>query len=422
MADTENANALRIRMYNVGFGDCFLLFIPTQNGERTMLLDCGKHMSSKTGHAISDAAEDIVRTVGNSGRPRLDVVVATHRHYDHISGFDLKLWDEVEVGEVWMPWTEEVGDPEADRIRHNQNRFAEALKERFASKDTAIGALALNSLSNKGAEKRLRTGFLGQAQRRYLPARDAGMQVLTPDVLPGVWVHVLGPSRDPDVIALMDPPKGKYFPDEPTTQADGAPPPAPHTGATVAETSSVDTSFPHIFAMHYRMDAHAFRSRYAGLADHTDPDVLDEQSKANMLAAASGLEDAINGTSLVFALDFGTDCVLLAGDAEWGTWSKVLDDLTTRQLLGRTRAYKVSHHGSYNGTPKPFVDALLPDDALSLVSLGPMDKWPSIPRQSLLKALERSPRRLMRSDQQAPTAADVSSNGDLWVEVSIPVE
>src|SRR6476659_3463744 len=99
-ADTETANTLRIRMYNVGFGDCFLLFIPTEKGERTMLLDCGKHMSSETGHDIKEVAQDIVQTVASSGAPRLDVLVATHRHYDHISGFALKLWDEVEVGEV----------------------------------------------------------------------------------------------------------------------------------------------------------------------------------------------------------------------------------------------------------------------------------------------------------------------------------
>jgi beta-lactamase superfamily II metal-dependent hydrolase len=92
-----------------------------------MLLDCGKHMSSKTGHTISEAAKDIVQTVANEGRQRLDVVVATHRHYDHIGGFALKLWDEVEVAEVWMPWTDEVGNPAADRIRQNQNRLALAL-------------------------------------------------------------------------------------------------------------------------------------------------------------------------------------------------------------------------------------------------------------------------------------------------------
>ena len=85
-----STDALRIRMYNVGFGDCFLLFVPTVQGARTMLLDCGKHMSSKTGHTISEAAEDIVKTVSTAGTPRIDVVVASHRHYDHISGYDLE--------------------------------------------------------------------------------------------------------------------------------------------------------------------------------------------------------------------------------------------------------------------------------------------------------------------------------------------
>ena len=75
--------------------------------------------------------------------------------------------------------------------------------------------------------------------------------------------------------------------------------------------------------------------------------------------------------------------MLLAGDAEWGTWSAILDDPASREVLSRTRAYKVSHHGSFNGTPSRFVDELLPQDATSLVSLGKMDIWPSIPRVSL---------------------------------------
>ena len=70
-AEAPSMNSLRIRMYNVGFGDCFLLFIPTEDGERTMLLDCGKHMSSKTGHTISEAAKDVVRPSPARARPAL---------------------------------------------------------------------------------------------------------------------------------------------------------------------------------------------------------------------------------------------------------------------------------------------------------------------------------------------------------------
>jgi hypothetical protein len=32
---------ISIRMYNVGFGDCFLVRITTPDGERRVLVDCG---------------------------------------------------------------------------------------------------------------------------------------------------------------------------------------------------------------------------------------------------------------------------------------------------------------------------------------------------------------------------------------------
>ena len=408
-------NSLRIRMYNVGFGDCFLLFIPTDDGERTMLLDCGKHMSSKTGHRISEAAKDVVATVSRAGKPRIDVVVATHRHYDHISGFDLKLWEKVEVGEVWMPWTEEVGNPAADKLRRSQNRLAKALCRRF-DKDDPIGLLAFNSLSlsNDGSMAQLRSGFLGPPRLRYLPEKDGGLQTFTTDALPGISVHALGPSHDPDVIALMDPPAGQFFPDEPDADRD-------ELAAASKPAEAAAVSFRDLFAPAYRLDTAGYTARFPELAEHASTAAIDERSQFDMFGAAASLEDAINGTSLVFALDFGKACVLLAGDAEWGTWSAILDDPASREVLSRTRAYKVSHHGSFNGTPSRFVDELLPQDATSLVSLGKMDIWPSIPRVSLLKALEGAQRRLMRTDKMPAQGNDVTVEGDLWVELSVPV-
>jgi beta-lactamase superfamily II metal-dependent hydrolase len=414
--EAETMSELRIRMYNVGFGDCFLLFIPTDAGERTMLLDCGKHMSSKTGHTVSEAARDIVETVkGADGTPCIDVVVATHRHYDHISGFDLKLWEKVEVGEVWMPWTEEPGNPAADKIRRSQNRLAKALCRRFGA-DSAVGLLAFNSLSNDGAMAQLRS-FPGQRPPRYLPEQAGGVQTFTTDTLPGVRIHALGPSHDPDVIALMDPPAGKYFPDEPDATRDEL----IAMGGAAAAPAAAAVPFRDLFTRDFRWETKDFAKKYPELAKDADTQSLEERAQFDMFAAATSLEDAINGTSLVFALDFGHVCVLLAGDAEWGTWSAILDDPVARAVLSRTCAYKVSHHGSFNGTPSPFVDELLPNDATSMVSLGKMDIWPSIPRKSLLSALEDAQRRLLRSDQLPLPGDDLRHHDDLWVELSVSV-
>jgi len=63
--------------------------------------------------------KDVVQQVINDARSapgepaRIDVVIATHRHRDHISGFADPAWADVEVGEVWMPWTEKPDQPEA---------------------------------------------------------------------------------------------------------------------------------------------------------------------------------------------------------------------------------------------------------------------------------------------------------------------
>src|SRR5215207_3930790 len=100
--------AIQIRMYNVGFGDCFLLRIPTDDGERRMLVDCGYHSQGKGKFSDVDLVTQIKKDLAGKG---LDVVVATHRHQDHISGFgETALWADIPVEEVWLPFT---ADPKA---------------------------------------------------------------------------------------------------------------------------------------------------------------------------------------------------------------------------------------------------------------------------------------------------------------------
>ncbi len=405
------ARALRARMYNVGFGDCVLFFIPCADGERTVLVDCGAHMSG-VARPMSAVTKDLVATVTREGRPRIDVVVATHRHFDHISGFDSKIWSGVEVGEIWMPWTEERGAPAADALRHRQKRIAAMLHQRFGADDTSVGWLSRNSFSNRNAEQTLLNGFVGPREHRYLPAPDRKERTFQTALLPGVKVHGLGPSHDPDVIATLDPPEGKYFPPPPEQRGP--------MGAA-ADVATVAAPEARIFSDRWRLSPAEYGASFTSLADHASSDEIRRRAETDYLAAAASLEDAINGTSLVLALEIDDRVVLLGGDAEWGTWREILADDAWSNLLRRTLIYKVSHHGSFNGTPKPFVDDLLPADAISLMSFRPVKRWPSIPRTTLVDALGSGNRALIRTDAMPPASPTIARNGDLWVEVSVPL-
>ena len=71
-----------IRMYNVGFGDCFLLTFHYAKPLRDqhILIDFGSVGGKADLRAI---ASDIKEVTGG----KLYSVIATHRHRDHISGF-----------------------------------------------------------------------------------------------------------------------------------------------------------------------------------------------------------------------------------------------------------------------------------------------------------------------------------------------
>src|ERR1044072_3980211 len=97
---------VRIRMYRHGLGDCFLVSFP-RNGKEPfhMLIDCG--VLARDAAFMTGIVQHIRDTVRN-GRPdrkaHLDVVVCTHEHKDHLSGFNQArdVFDkDFDFGAVW---------------------------------------------------------------------------------------------------------------------------------------------------------------------------------------------------------------------------------------------------------------------------------------------------------------------------------
>ena len=116
------SKTVSIRMYNVGFGDCFLITLPAK---RTVLVDAGFHSQGKGKFSGNELPDQILTDVMSiKGEPRIDVVIATHRHQDHVFSFNSKKWAQFEVGEVWLPWVEDRSNEQASRLWKKQQNFA----------------------------------------------------------------------------------------------------------------------------------------------------------------------------------------------------------------------------------------------------------------------------------------------------------
>jgi beta-lactamase superfamily II metal-dependent hydrolase len=393
-----------IRMYNVGFGDCFLLSFPDKSRPRWMLVDCGVHPSGPGPRKIADVVKDIIADVTDEdGNARIDVVVASHRHADHVSGFSNELWADVEVGEVWMPWTEDPKDPKAKKIREAQSSLAMALTASPAV-DGVAQELAANALTNEGAMDMLHSGFAGSPIKRFLPPKAREQATFRTEVLPGVVVHAMSPSRDPDVIRDMDPPKGEAY------LREAALPGGALNGGLLP------------FAASWTHSANAVPPHVVPLAvNDKTRNVLGKLSQQNSLAVATSLEKAVNGTSLVLMLEIGRAKLLFPGDAQWGSWTWMMEDEEWAELLSETVFYKVGHHGSHNATLPAVVDQLK-KPLLGMVSTRAETRTWDIPRKPLLSALrEHCP--VVRSDEADEADPDSCSRGTgkRFVDTKVPI-
>jgi beta-lactamase superfamily II metal-dependent hydrolase len=117
--------------------------------------------------------------------------------------------------------------------------------------------------------------------------------------------------------------------------------------------------------------------------------------------------------------------LLFPGDAQWGVWREILADTDARALLERATLYKVSHHGSHNGSPKSLVHDVLPDHVTSMMSFRTMERWTGIPQTDLVAALRTPGRTLLRPDEDIPAAvpggvgAVRRAPDGLWTEIDL---
>jgi len=149
-----------VRMYCTGLGDCFLIGLPMDHGEvGYVMIDCGVWKGTPgSSEWMRMIMEDIRQTVGSKG---IDILVATHPHWDHLSGFGQakEIFDDIPVKEVWLPWTEDERDPQARRL---------AMQRQLAIQVALAASVKLRSV----AEQARATNLDAEADRTLAAARD----------------------------------------------------------------------------------------------------------------------------------------------------------------------------------------------------------------------------------------------------------
>jgi beta-lactamase superfamily II metal-dependent hydrolase len=142
------------------------------------------------------------------------------------------------------------------------------------------------------------------------------------------------------------------------------------------------------------------------------------------LFAAEKVDGMINSTSLVLLLEIGRARLLLPGDAEWGTWKRILENDDARTLLRGATFFKVGHHGSHNATSKTLVERTLPRGIPAMISTqeGEGRYRKGIPLTDLLEALEDHKIHYVRSDQGNGQLPDgfAKGDGEKWIDLELP--
>jgi hypothetical protein len=136
-------SACRVRMYRQGLGDCFLLAFPTHNPEEPfyMLIDCGVLLGTEN---AKEMMIKVASDIESSTDGRIDALVVTHEHWDHVSGFmqAQEVFEGLTVKECWTAWTEEPGNPLAEKLRSARKRTLTALTASVSRLQLAGGPVA----------------------------------------------------------------------------------------------------------------------------------------------------------------------------------------------------------------------------------------------------------------------------------------
>ncbi|MBP7555386.1 MAG: hypothetical protein KA821_03950 [Chitinophagaceae bacterium] len=425
----------------------------------SMVIDCGlKNMDAEPKAKLSDVVKDIGKTLtpADKDNPELDFLVVTHEHWDHVSGFapSRKLFDDFQIAQVWMAWTEDPDDPIARQINtrldkgrralaiagekmklnlsNNQDFYQQlyqgdhlfTLRESFNKRLTEV--IGLSNLEAKAVTttesgidiKKFTISEGTEAALRHaksLVKDSADVKYFSPGKIiqdrrkfPGIRMYVLGPPRNARInkdLPSEGNDKETYFVLRDASMdgfVNGLL--SLQEGAQALPEDGVPFGYVSCMTKAEAIQTQLYKESY--FAEEKKWRTIEEDWMSISGVLALQMDNDTNNTSLALAMEFvDTGQVLLfPGDAQVGSWESWHDvtfsitdqgisrKVTTTDLLNRTILYKVSHHASHNATLKEKGLELMISDELVALIPEKKNSYPGIPHPPLVERLEQKTR------------------------------
>ena len=291
------ADKLLVRAYNVELGDCVYCRIPKARKVGTVvddfhiLIDCGSLGGSSSLTAAVAHLQTMLPDAGG-GKKRLDLLVATHEHKDHIAGFDPQSFENIKIEQIWMNTAMDPAHPQAGRTIQLHALATTAMRKvaslRLSLSPELEELVALYGIDNDGAMQALRdtlpqrNGITPTYVHAGMTPADLGLP------LDGAAIHVLGPERDIDHFYL---------------------------GADADETLQGLVSTGALF----RTGPPATPALLPVNISHADFRMLQSRMLSSAFAFAEMSGRVTNNTSVVLLIEWKGKRLLFVGDAEWDT-------------------------------------------------------------------------------------------------------
>jgi hypothetical protein len=446
-----SAYRAKVRMYRHGLGDCFLVSLPhTDRNDRPfyLMIDCGVVLGTSDPVPLM---ERVMKDIYDTTCGEIDILVATHEHWDHVSGFyqarEVFKPSSFKIGELWLAWTEDPDDKLTQELRKEKGLALEKLRMGLSRLELAgdKGAAQLASVLEffGMATSGTTTDALNIVKKMVNKPRYFDPGKLTEPISPtgtNIRFYALGPPHDEKLLRKINPSKSNkqtygLAMDGLGMFMDGA-------GTALSEKDDArpfdqQYEIPFVYAQ-TAPDLKFFREHYWQPRDAARDNWrrIDGDWLMGATEMALQLDSLTNNTSLVLALELepGGDVLLFAADAQvgnWLSWEKLSwkvdgKTVTASDLLKRTIFYKVGHHGSHNATLREKGLEQMENLRVAMIpvnhEMAEKKHWGKMPLKELVEALEKQAKGVvLQADAQVPDSqvkVDQDPNKDLYYEVT----